>query len=138
MTAISIGVAMALAQILLFELLKQFDKKSIYSLILCAIGFLYVGFTWTDTSAFLIASAQAIIFLFIGYFGLAKSNLMLIAFGYFLHGLWDLSYGFWQDPTLLPPNYDLFCMSLDFLVGIYLAFKAVKFKGILKKGVFEI
>ncbi|TBX70311.1 hypothetical protein EZL74_03810 [Flavobacterium silvisoli] len=138
MTAIIIGVAMALAQILLFELLKQFDKKSIYSLILCAIGFLYVGFTWTDTSAFLIASVQAIIFLFIGYFGLAKSNLMFIALGYFLHGLWDISYGFWQDTALLPPNYDVFCMSLDFLVGIYLIFKAIKFKGVRKNEEFEI
>ncbi|MGL2965928.1 DUF6010 family protein [Flavobacterium sp. XGLA_31] len=132
-TAIIIGVSMALAQIVLFELLKQFNKNSIYSLILCAIGFLYVGFTWTDMSAFLIASVQAIVFLFIAYFGLTKNNLYVVALGYFLHGLWDIGYSFWQDSSLLPPHYDLFCMSLDYIVGIYLTFKTIR----LNKLIFE-
>lgn len=51
MTAALIGISSGLVVIFLFILLKQFDKKLIYGLILCGIGFLYVGFTWTNLQA---------------------------------------------------------------------------------------
>lgn len=127
MTPIIIGILGALAQILLFEFLKQFNKNSIYALTLAAIGFLYVGYTWTDIPTVIITSIQAIIFLFIAYYGLAK-NTYILAAGYFLHGLWDIVYPFWGDTALLPPHYDWFCMSLDFTVGIYLILKVMKQK----------
>ena len=125
MTPIIIGITTALLQILAFEFLKQFNKSSIYALTLSGIGFLYVGFTWTDTTTLIITAIQAIIFLFIAYYGFAKS-LYLLAAGYFLHGLWDILYPFWQDAALIPPHYDWFCSSLDFTVGFYLILKAYK------------
>lgn len=127
MTPISIGIAGAIIQIVLFEWLKQFHKNTIYALSLAGIGFLYVGFTWTHLPTACIAAVQAIVFLFIAYYGLIKSSYIL-ALGYFLHGLWDISYNLWQDPALLPPHYDWFCLSLDFTVGIYLIFKYIKQK----------
>lgn len=127
MTPIIIGITVALLQILLFEFLKQFKKDTIYALTLAGIGFLYVGFTWTDTTTVIIASIQAIIFLFIAYYGLTRS-LYVLALGYFLHGLWDISYNLWQDPKLIPPHYDWFCLSIDFTVGIYLILKVIKQK----------
>lgn len=129
MTPIIIGISVALLQILLFELLKQFKKDSIYALTLSGIGFLYVGFTWTDTPTVIITSIQAIIFSFIAYYGLIKNSYILAA-GYFLHGLWDISYNIWQDASLIPPDYDWFCLSLDFTVGIYLTLKVIKQKQI--------
>jgi vacuolar-type H+-ATPase subunit I/STV1 len=119
MTAVFIGIAVALLQIISFEILKQFNKNSIYALSLAGIGFLYVGYTWTDIQTVIITSIQALIFVLIAYYGLAK-NTYILAAGYFLHGLWDIVYHFWFDAALIPPHYDWFCSSLDFTVGIYL------------------
>jgi hypothetical protein len=124
MTPIVIGITTALLQITLFEVLKNFKKDSIYALTLAGIGFLYVGFTWTDTPTFIITSFQAIVFLLIAYYGLVK-NPYILAAGYFLHGLWDIVFPFWLNAALLPPHYDWFCSTLDFTVGIYLILKVI-------------
>ena len=125
MTAAIIGITSGLFIILVFVLLKQFNKLLIYGLILSGIGFLYVGFVWSDTRALIINSVQAILFVFIAYYGIKKSMAILAA-GYFLHGTWDLLYHMFQDPGLIPPHYDLFCMSLDFVIGFYLL--GIKYK----------
>ncbi len=46
MIATLVGISSALFTILVFKLLRRFDKNVIYGLILAAIGFLYVGYTW--------------------------------------------------------------------------------------------
>jgi hypothetical protein len=114
-----IGISLGLLTILSIMLLKKLDKKVIYGLILSGIGWLYVGFTWSDLKSFIITVIQAIIFLFIAYFGVKKS-LYILAAGYFLHGLWDLAYDLFPDKHLIPPHYDLFCLSIDFTMGLYL------------------
>src|SRR5690606_38799228 len=125
MTAAIIGITSGLLIILVFILLKQFNKLLIYGLILSGIGFLYVGFAWSDTRALIINAVQAILFVFIAYYGI-KKGMVILAAGYFLHGTWDLLYHMFQDPGLIPPEYDLFCMSLDFTIGFYLL--AVNYK----------
>jgi hypothetical protein len=119
MTPIIIGISGGLLIILLFSILKQFDKKVIYGLILAGIGFLYVGFTWTNLQALIINSAQAVFFLLFAYYGIKKS-LYILAAGYFLHGSWDLAYDLFPSSNLIPPHYDLFCLSIDFTIGIYI------------------
>ena len=119
MNATIIGIASGLLAILIVAILKRLDKTTMYGLILSGIGFLYVGFTWSDITPFIVNSLQAIAFVFIAYYGIKKSPYVLVA-GYFLHGLWDFAYSFFSNPDLLPPHYDLFCMSLDFTVGCYL------------------
>jgi hypothetical protein len=119
MLPVIIGISSGLIVILLFVILKQFDKKIIYGLILTGIGFLYVGYTWTDLQALIINSIQAIVFLFLAYYGIKKS-LYVLAAGYFLHGSWDLAYHLFADSNLIPPHYDLFCLSIDFTIGIYI------------------
>ncbi len=121
MDATLIGMASGLLTIVFVAVLKRLDKSTMYGLILSGIGFLYVGFTWTDITSFVINSLQAISFLLIAYYGIKKSSYILVA-GYFLHGLWDIVYPFFSMPDLLPPRYDLFCMSLDVTVGCYLFF----------------
>jgi hypothetical protein len=123
MTAAIIGISLGLLIIFLFEIFKRFDKKLIYGMILTGIGFLYVGFVWTDLQDLVINSIQAIVFVFIAYYGVQK-HLYILAAGFFLHGSWDITYVFWRDPGLIPPHYDLFCLTIDFVMGIYiLAFK---------------
>jgi len=119
MYSVIIGISLGLVSILSIMLLKKLDKKVIYGLILSGIGWLYVGFTWSDLKSFIITSIQAIIFLFIAYFGVKKS-LYILAAGYFLHGLWDLAYDLFPNKHLIPPHYDLFCLSIDFTMGLYL------------------
>jgi hypothetical protein len=58
-----IGISSGILIVLLIAVLKNFDKKVIYGLILSGIGFLYVGFVWTDLQAFVVCSIQAIVFL---------------------------------------------------------------------------
>ena len=119
MIPIIIGISSGLIVILTITLLKQLDKPIIYGLTLSGIGFLYVGFTWTDTNALIVNCVQAIFFLFIAYFGIRKS-LNILAAGFFLHGVWDFVYNLFPGSSLIPPHYDLFCLSIDFTIGIYL------------------
>ncbi len=120
MTSIIIGVSGGLLTILLIGICKRLDKKIIYGLTLAGIGFLYVGFTWTDISSLIITSLQAIGFVLIAYVGIKKNGYYLAA-GYFLHGIWDLLYDIFRLPDLIPPHYDLFCLSIDFTIGFYIA-----------------
>jgi hypothetical protein len=119
MNGIVIGISSGILIILSIGLLRNLDKKILYALILTGIGFLYVGFTWSDLKSLVITSIQAIVFLFISYFGIRRS-LYIMACGYFLHGLWDLAYDLLPDNHLVPPHYDLFCLSVDFVIGAYL------------------
>ncbi len=119
MTPIIIGISSGLLIILLFSVLKQFDKGVIYGLILSGIGFLYVGYTWTEVQALIVNSVQAIIFVFFAYCGIKNSRYVLAA-GYFLHGIWDLGYDLFLKSNLIPPHYDLFCLSIDFTIGLYI------------------
>ena len=119
MLPVIIGISSGLLVILIVAVLKQVDKPTIYGLILSGIGFLYVGFTWSDTRALIITCIQAVVFLFIAWYGI-KRNLYILAAGYFLHGAWDLAYNLFPATNLIPPHYDLFCLSIDFTIGFYL------------------
>jgi hypothetical protein len=119
MNSIVIGFLSGIVVILFIGLIKQLDKKIMYGLILSAIGFLYVGFTWSDLKSVIITAIQAVAFLFIAYYGIKKS-MYLLASGYFLHGIWDLVYDLFPASHLIPPHYDLFCLSIDFTMGLYL------------------
>lgn len=114
-----IGIGSGIVLIILFQLLRWFDKRLVYGLILTGIGFIYVGFTWSDLRAIIISSVQAVLFLTLAYFGIRRS-IYLLAAGYFLHGTWDLVYVPFAPPHLIPPGYDLFCLSIDFTIGLYL------------------
>ena len=57
MIPVIIGISSGLIIILLFVILKQVDKKVVYGLILTGIGFLYVGFAWTDLQALIVISS---------------------------------------------------------------------------------
>lgn len=119
MNAALIGLSGGLAIIIVFTLLKKFDKNIIYGLILVGIGFLYVGYTWSDTTLFIVNSLQAVFFLFFAYFGITRGKYFLIA-GYFVHGAWDFLFSYFISTPLMPPNYDWFCLTIDWVIGFYL------------------
>ncbi len=119
MTAAIIGISSALLIILVFTIFKNFNKKMLYAHILTGIGFLYVGFVWKDAESIIINAIQAICFLIIAYYSMHR-GIYLLAAGYFLHGTWDIVYPFFRNPELIPPHYDLFCSTLDVVLGIYI------------------
>jgi len=119
MIATLIGIGLGLVVIFTLALVKSLDKQAMYGLILTGIGYLYVGFTCKDTGSLILCVGQAIIFTLIAYYGMKKSMLLLAA-GFFLHGLWDLAFGLFPYSNLIPPHYDLFCLSIDFTMGFYL------------------
>lgn len=124
-----IGIFAGLILILLIGMFKYPDKKIVYGLILAGIGFLYVGFTWTDIPSLIITAVQAIFFLLLACYGI-NMNLYFLATGYFMHGIWDLAYNLFRLPNLIPPHYDLFCLSIDFTMGIYLVMLQLHLKKI--------
>ena len=113
------GLSSGLFLIALFIILKKYDKQLIYGLILTGIGFLYVGFTWSDLPSLIVTCIQAVIFLTLAYYGIKKS-MYVLTLGFFLHGIWDLIYNVFDQPGLIPPQYDVFCLTIDFVIGIYL------------------
>lgn len=117
--ALIIGISLGFVSILLSRLLKHADENAFYSLLLAAIGALYVGFTWSDTASFIINCIQAFFFGTIAYLGL-KKNMYFMAAGFILHGAFDLAYSLFPLPDLRPPHYDAFCWSVDWVIGIYL------------------
>jgi hypothetical protein len=119
MNATLIGLSSSLITILIFHFPKRFDKNTIYGLILMGIGFLYIGYTWTDINTAIVSGFQALFFMSLAYLGIKKSYWFLVA-GYFLHGVWDLVYPMFFNSELLPPDYDYFCITYDFIVSIYL------------------
>ena len=120
-----IGIVSGVLVILIVHFLKHFDQQIIYALILSGIGFLYVGFTWSDTTALIVTAVQAVLFLLIAGYGV-KNNLYMLAAGYFLHGVWDLFYNLFTHSNLVPPHYDVFCLSIDFTIGAYLLWNVNK------------
>lgn len=114
-----IGLSLGFVSILFSRLLKQIDEPLFYGLMLAVIGALYVGFTWTDTTSFIINCIQAFFFGTLAYLEI-KKNGYILATGFILHGAFDFVYGLFSLPDLRPPHYDLFCLSIDWVIGIYL------------------
>lgn len=120
MNAAMIGTLVGISVILFITMLRGFEKWTLYALTLTGIGFLYVGYTWSDPLSLGVNAVQAVFFVFLSYYGIRK-DITFLTVGYFLHGLWDLAYDYLQLPALRPPHYDLFCFMIDFIIGVYLA-----------------
>jgi len=132
MISLIIGISSALFLILLFVILKHFDKQVVYGLVLAGIGFLYIGFTWPNLNSVIINAIQMLVFLLLAYYGI-KRSISILAIGYFLHGGWDLAYDYLGQPDLIPPHYDVFCLSFDFTIGFYLLILARNVKSKFRK-----
>lgn len=117
--ALIIGISLGFVSILFSRLLKHLDETFFYGLLLAVIGALYVGFTWTDTTSFIINCIQCFFFSTLAYFGI-KRNGYFLAVGFILHGIFDFVYSLFPLPDLRPPHYDVFCWIIDWVIGVYL------------------
>ncbi|MBV9961441.1 MAG: hypothetical protein JO072_04270 [Parafilimonas sp.] len=117
--ALTIGLSLGFISILFSCFLKRIDEKTFYGLMLASIGALYVGFSWSDTTYFLINCIQWSLFATLSYLGI-KRSMYFMAAGFMLHGTFDLVYSLFRLPDLRPPHYDIFCWSIDWVIGVYL------------------
>lgn len=120
-----IGIVSGVLTIIITRFVKALNNPTTYGLVLTGIGFLYVGYTWTHVESLVINAVQAIAFLVLASLGIRKNENYLVA-GFFLHGLWDLVYPLIAKENLIPPHYDIFCLSIDFTMGLYLLYDLAK------------
>jgi hypothetical protein len=125
MLAAIIGIVSGIVAILIIRFVKALNNNTTYGLVLTGIGFLYVGYTWSHLESLVINSIQAMVFLVLANLGIRKNENYLVA-GFFLHGVWDLIYPFIGNEHLIPPHYDIFCLSIDFTMGLYLLYDVAK------------
>jgi|AntRauTorckE5430_2_1112549.scaffolds.fasta_scaffold00275_4 hypothetical protein len=99
--------------------LLRLDKLAAGSLILTAIGFIYVGFSGDDLVQTTVNSAQALGIWLLAYGGLRK-NALLIPLGLVLHAAWDLGYLFVvPGASIVPEGYELYCVVVDLVLAGY-------------------
>jgi hypothetical protein len=116
------GIASAVVVILLIRLLPEyFPAKLIACTALCAMAFIYVGFSMqgNTTNAMVLEISMALIFYSIAIIGYLK-NASFIGYGILLHGVWDLlhHHGFVIKTTI--PNYwPPYCSVIDIIWGVY-------------------
>lgn len=111
-----IGLITTVTIIAILEIFKLLEKRLVAALILVGIAFIYVGFSWEDVSSLLLVTLGVIGFFSLSYFGY-KRNFNLIVLGLVLHGIWDVVFPYFSSVT--PVGYDIFCITIDFLLAIY-------------------
>jgi hypothetical protein len=111
-----IGATTTIIIILLLEIFHRIDRKFIAALILSGIPFIYIGFTWGEPLSITSAIIAGILFIAMAYVGYKKNYVWLLA-GLFLHGAWDLVFPHYG--TGAPHGYDIFCLTIDWLLIPY-------------------
>ena len=113
-----LGTITAIVSIIAIRVLGKGNQQLWYSLVLAGIAFLYVGYTWSDYLQLAITAAQAVLFLLFAVQGMR--SIVVLGAGYFLHGAWDVIYNYFVTADHIPPHYDIFCGTIDVLMGAYI------------------
>ncbi len=119
MTGFTIGIITTVAIIAFAEIFRKMDMKFFASLNLAAIPFIYIGFS-IDPHSLMLTIPGASFFLLFAYGGY-KKHYMLTVVGLALHGLWDVLFPLVS--TVAPHGYDVFCITIDFLLAFYFYLK---------------
>ena len=106
-TAVVIGIT---------EGFRFLEKRLIAAMTLVGIPFIYIGFSWHDTTSLIPCILAVALFIALSYFGY-KNNFILVVIGLILHGIWDLAFPFFS--SVVPEGYDIFCITIDILLALY-------------------
>jgi len=115
------GLITALSLMILMPFLKKYlPAKLIAATILVAIAFIYVGFALKEntTSNIVLEVVATLAFYFIAVTGFVK-NPKLIAFGIFLHGIWDFIHHLTSEIAVNPAYWPVYCLTIDIVWSIY-------------------
>ena len=111
-----IGLAWTLGIIAFLEIFKSFDKRLIAAYTLMGIPFIYIGFSYHDTSSLIASILSVAFFVALAYYGY-KKNFNLVSAGLALHAVWDLVFPLFS--SMAPEGYDVFCITIDVLLALY-------------------
>lgn len=111
-----IGLAWTLGIIAFLEIFKSFDKRLIAAYTLMGIPFIYIGFSYHDTSSLIASILSVAFFVALAYYGY-KKNFNLVIAGLALHAVWDLIFPHFS--SMAPEGYDVFCITIDVLLALY-------------------
>ena len=111
-----IGLAWTLGIIAFLEIFKGFDKRLIAAYTLMGIPFIYIGFSYHDTSSLMASILSVAFFVALAYYGY-KKNFNLVIAGLALHAVWDLVFPLFS--SMAPEGYDVFCITIDVLLALY-------------------
>jgi hypothetical protein len=125
-----IGLITTAAVIGITEVFTFLEKRLIGALTLVGIPFIYIGFSWSDTSSLIYSILAVAFFLALAYFGY-KHNFLLIVLGLVLHGVWDLLFPYFSSSA--PAGYDVFCLTIDVLLAPYFYFRVKPAKASLSQ-----
>ena len=126
MNDIIIGILLSATIIIFLERFKSLDKRLVGALTLVAIPFIYIGFAWTDLHSLIIVAISTIFFVALAYYGQTK-NFNLIVLGLLLHGVWDVVFPHFN--SIVPKGYDIFCITVDFILAVYFYLRFNKIGG---------
>ena len=119
MTGFIIGLSTAAAIIAFAEIFRKIDVKLFASLTLAVIPFIYIGFS-IDPHSLMLTIPGASFFLLFAYWGYKKYYLLIVV-GLALHGLWDVLFPYVSK--VAPHGYDVFCITIDFILALYFYLK---------------
>jgi hypothetical protein len=122
MTALLIGVVLALS-LAIFASVVGFDReRSYYATVLAVIGLLYG--LWAvmsgSTTTLLLESIGIVVFLTLSVLGFKTSQWFLVA-GLAAHGVYDYFHGHLFTNAGAPAFWPMFCGSYDVTAAVYLA-----------------
>jgi hypothetical protein len=115
-----IGIITTVVIVGLLEALRFLEKRLIGALTVVGIAFIYIGFSWRDIPSLIFSIFGVAIFFTLAYFGY-KNNFILVILGLVLHGFWDLLFPLFGKSV--PAGYDIFCLTVDFLLAFYFYFR---------------
>ncbi|TCJ12158.1 hypothetical protein EPD60_16540 [Flaviaesturariibacter flavus] len=119
------GLITAALIIVLCQLLSGYFKmKLVAATILVAIAFIYVGFSLKGNGIrfIILEVAIALGFYFMAIIGYTR-NVLLLAYGILLHGVWDIfHHNGVPVQTDIPGYWPTFCFVIDIIDGLYFLF----------------
>jgi hypothetical protein len=94
----------------------------ILAVLLAVIAALYVGPTIGGAEpAFVLETLVALVLIALAVYAL-RASILVLAVGYALHGLWDLTHGLWV-PHILPEWYAPMCVGYDLAVAVCIVYE---------------
>ena len=112
---------LAVPTIVLASLLSRDAAFGLLAILLGMIASVYLGFALQDgrMAVFRIEYIGIALFATLATVALAEESAVLLAIGYFGHGLWDAIHHPRAVDTAMPWWYVPMCLSFDAVVGIY-------------------
>jgi hypothetical protein len=123
------GAVLAVATIVISSFIPEQLFYPFFALLLAFAAGAYLGFATVDKAhknEYFLQIGFALVFLTMAFLGIWLFPL-LIAFGWAMHGIWDLLHHLRQLQTETSKSYPLLCLSYDFTVAWFIFYYWVMF-----------